>query len=156
MKYLKCLISFVLIANLAHAQNKGSETPDIKSLVDSRRFVFAAESANPMRGRTVSLSPGYTIEVSPDTVSCNLPYYGRAYSAPMNPSDAGIKFNSTDFTYAVKDRKKNGRDITIKAKDNTRSYQIFFTISSKGSTSLRIVSSDRESISYNGYIKNSK
>ena len=71
----------------------------------------------------------------------------------MNPSDAGIKFTSSDFTYTVKDRKKNGWDVTIKAKDGTRSHQIFLTISSNGSASARVLSSDRESISYNGYIQ---
>jgi hypothetical protein len=152
MKSLKCIL---LIANLTHAQDKPAES-DIKALVENKNFVFSAQSASPMRGRTVHLSPGYTLEVSADTVVSNLPYYGRSYSAPMNPSDAGIKFTSLDFTYDVKDRKKNGWDVTIKAKDGTRNHQIFLTISSNGSASARVVSSDRESISYNGYIQKSQ
>ena len=152
MKYLKILIAFFLIANIAYAQDKSSDT-DFKSLVDNKRFVFVAQSANPMRGRTIHLSPGYRIEVSADTVKTDLPYYGRAFSAPMNSSDAGIKFTSTEFTYTVKDRKKNGWDVTIKAKDNTRSHQIYLTISSKGSASARVLSSDKESISFDGYIQ---
>ena len=67
MKYLKSLISILLIANLTHAQDKPTES-DIKALVDNKNFVFAAQSASPMRGRTVHLSPGYTLEVSADTV----------------------------------------------------------------------------------------
>ena len=38
-----------------------------------KRFVFSAQSANPMRGRTVHLSPGYTIKVSADTVIAIFP-----------------------------------------------------------------------------------
>ena len=154
MKYLTFLISCLLLSNLAPAQDKSAT--DIKALLDDKRFEFAAESASPLRGRTISLSPGYTLDLSPDTVICNLPYYGRAYTAAINPSDAGIKFTSTDFTYTVKDRKKNGWDVTIKAKDGIRSHQIFLTISSNGSSSVRMVSSDRESISYNGNIKSSQ
>jgi hypothetical protein len=145
----------LLIANFTHAQDQPTES-DIKALVDNKNFVFAAQSASPMRGRTVHLSPGYTLEVSADTVVSNLPYYGRSYSAPMNPSDAGIKFSSSDFTYTVKERKKNGWDVSIKAKDGTKNHQIYLTISSNGSASARVVSSDRESISYNGYIQKSK
>jgi hypothetical protein len=155
MKYLKSLISILLIANLTHAQDKPTES-DIKALVDSKNFLFEAQSASPMRGRTVHLSPGNTLKVSADTVVSDLPYYGRAHSAPMNPSDAGIKFTSSDFTYDVKDRKKSGWDVTIKAKDGTRSHQIYLTISSNGSASIRLVSSDRDAISYNGYIQKSK
>lgn len=155
MKYIKSLIPILFIANLIHAQDATKES-DIAALVNNKNFVFAAQSASPMRARTVHLSPGYTVEVSADTVVSNLPYYGRSYSAPMNPSDAGIKFTSSDFTYTVKDRKKNGWDVTIKAKDGTRNYQIFFTISSDGSASGRVVASDRESISYNGYIQKSQ
>jgi len=155
MKYLKSLISILLIANLTYAQDKPTEA-DFKALVDNKTFVFAAQSASPLRGRTVHLSPGYTIKVSGDSVVSDLPYYGRAHSAPMNSSDAGIKFTSSDFTYDVKDRKKNGWDVTIKAKDGTRSHQIYLTISSNGSASVRVVSSDRDSISYNGDIQKSK
>jgi len=155
MKSLKSLISILLIANLTYAQDKPTEA-DFKALVDNKTFVFAAQSASPLRGRTVHLSPGYTIKVSGDSVVSDLPYYGRAHSAPMNSSDAGIKFTSSDFTYTVKDRKKNGWDVTIKAKDGTRSHQIYLTISSNGSASVRVVSSDRDSISYNGDIQKSK
>ena len=155
MKALKSLIFILLIANLAHAQDKPTES-DIKALVDNKTFVFAAQSASPARGRTVHLTPGYTLEISADTVESNLPYYGRSYSAPMNPSDAGIKFTSSDFTYEVKARKKNGWDVTIKAKNGTRNHQIYLTISSNGSASARVISSDRESISYNGNIQKSQ
>ncbi|HZB12771.1 MAG TPA: DUF4251 domain-containing protein [Chryseolinea sp.] len=156
MKYLKCLIPYLLIATIGQAQEKVSETNDIKSLVESKRFVFIAESASPLRGRTVSLTPGFTVVVSSDTITCDLPYYGRAYSAPIGSNEGGFKFTSTDFTYTVKDRKKGGWDISIKAKDNTSSHQIYFTISSSGQASLRAIPSDRQSISYNGYIKGSR
>jgi Domain of unknown function (DUF4251) len=153
MNYLMSLISFLLIANFVSAQDKASESADFKALVDNKSFVFAAQSANPMRGRTIHLSPGYTMEVSADTVTASLPYYGRAYSAPMNPSDTGIKFTSSEFTYTVKDRKKNGWDVAIKAKDGIRSHQIYLTISSNGAASARVLSSDKESISFDGYIQ---
>lgn len=145
----------LLTAILTNAQDKPTES-DIKALIDNKNFVFAAQSASPLRGRTVHLSPGYTLKVSADTVVSDLPYYGRAHSAPINPSDAGIKFTSSDFTYTVKARKKNGWEVSIKARDGTRTHQIFLTISSNGSTSVRVASTDRDSISYNGYVQKSQ
>jgi len=107
----------------------------------------------PMRGRNIQLSPGYALTVSPDTVMCDLPYYGRAYQAPMNPSDGGIKFTSTDFEYTVKNQKKGGWDIQIKPKDVRNSPQVSLSISAKGYASMRVISTDRESISFNGVIQ---
>ncbi|HEX6223181.1 MAG TPA: DUF4251 domain-containing protein [Chryseolinea sp.] len=153
MKYLKCLIPILLMAAVAHGQE---ESGNLKALVEGKRFVFAAESASPPKARTISLTPGYTVKLSGDTIICDLPYYGRSYSAPIGATDGGIKFTSTDFTYTVKDRKKGGWDISIKVKDNTRTHQFFFTISPKGPASLRAIPSDRQSISFNGYIKGSQ
>ena len=65
MKSLKSLIAILLIASLAHAQDKPTAS-DIKTLIDNKTFVFHAQSANPPRGRTVHLSPGYTLEMSAD------------------------------------------------------------------------------------------
>jgi hypothetical protein len=152
---LKTLIAFLLVVNLTYAQN-ADESVDFKALIDNKTFLFSAQSASPMRARTIHLSPGYTLKVSPDTVVSDLPFYGRTYSATMNPSDAGIKFTATEFTYTVKARKKNGWDVSIKAKDGVRTIQIFFTITGKGSASARVLASDRESISYDGYIQKSE
>lgn len=152
---LKTLISFLLLVNLAYAQ-KADESVDFKALVEAKTFVFSARSASPMRARTIFLSPGYTIKVSPDTVISDMPFYGRMYSATMNPSDAGLKFTATDFTYTVKDRKKKGWDVAIKAKDGVRTIQIFFTITPNGSASARVLASDREAISYDGDIQKPK
>ena len=38
------------------------QNADFKALVDNKTFVFAAQSASPMRGRTVHLSPGIHIK----------------------------------------------------------------------------------------------
>ncbi len=155
MKNLIYFLPFVLVTVFSNAQDskKRQETPDVKALVEEQRFEFVAESANPMRGRSIYLSPGYTFFVSKDTVESDLPYYGRAYQAPMNPSDAGIKFTSTDFTYTIKDRKKKGWDIFIKTNDASPPTQANLSIFADGSASLRVTSMDKQSISFYGYIR---
>ena len=155
MKHLIYFLPFVFVTVICNAQGakKAQDSPDVKALVDAQHFEFVAESANPMRGRSIYLSPGYTFYVSKDTVESDLPYYGRAYQAPMNPSSAGIKFTSTDFTYTIKDRKKKGWDIFIKTNDASPPTQANLSIFADGSASLRVTSMDRQSISFYGYIR---
>jgi hypothetical protein len=153
MKYLKCLLPLVLSAGISYAQDKNSvEITDIKDLIESRSFEFSAQSAHPMRARTINLSPRYTFTVSPDTIVSDLPYYGRAYQATMDPDDAGIKFTSTDFTYTAKERKKGGWEIAIKPKDVRNSPIANLSISANGYTSLNVISTDKQAISFRGIV----
>jgi hypothetical protein len=70
----------------------------------------------------------------------------------MNPGEAGIKFTSTDFAYTATERKKEKWEISIKTKDGNTA-QINLTVFSNGSASLRVTSVDRQSISFQGYIR---
>ena len=155
MKNIVYGLPLFLVFGFSNAQDpkKVHETVAVNALVEAQRFEFVAASANPMRGRSVFLSQGYTLYVSKDTIEADLPYYGRAYQAPMNPNDAGIKFTSTDFTYTLKDRKKKGWDIFIKTNDATLPTQLNLSIFADGSASLRVTSMDRQSISFYGHIR---
>ncbi|HEY3405620.1 MAG TPA: DUF4251 domain-containing protein [Ohtaekwangia sp.] len=161
MKLLNLTLLFwaLIISVSGFAQEPKSETDGtsgIKALIDSKHFVFMAESATPMRGGFRTLSPGYTLQVSGDTLTCDLPYYGRAYTAPINPAEAGMKFTSLKFDYTVKDKKKKGWTISIKTKDQVSTVQINISAFSNGSASVYINSTDRQSISYSGRIESKK
>ncbi len=153
MKILVSIAFAFLAVSLCYGQTSDATTTDIKSLIESRRFEFVAESANPLRGRTIFLSQGYTFRVQPDTLVSFLPYYGRAYQANLDPSSAGIKFNSTDFEYVEKPRKNGRWEIQIQPKDISQSPQLFLSIHENGQASLRVISIDRQSISFQGYIR---
>ena len=153
MKYLLIIVTVLLTARLSNGQpSELSEPTDIASMVQSRKYEFVAESANPMRGRTIFLSPGYSFLVRPDSLVSYLPYYGRSYQATMDPSSAGIKFTSTDFEYIEKPRKKRRWDIQIRPKDVSQS-QLYLSIHENGQASLRVIFIDRQSISFQGYIR---
>ena len=124
-----------------------------KTMVDSQHFVFVAQSVIPLRGRFRNLTSLYDVSISKDTMVSYLPYFGRAYSAPINPSDAGLDFTSTNFLYSVTPHKKSGWDVVIKPKDKMEIQQYLFTIYDNGSASLNVISTSRDPISFNGYIK---
>lgn len=150
--YLFIVIS-TLVAASTFAQNSKTEKEDISGLIEAKRFVFQAQSVSPLRGGSRQLSPGYNLLVLPDTVTSDLPFFGRAYQASPGAIGGGVKFTSTDFEYTVKDRKKGGWDIAIKPKDVSNSQQVFISVSKNGNASVRIISTDREAISFNGFVE---
>ncbi len=90
-------------ANLANAQdakmNEPDREPDIKSMIDAHGYVFKAQSVHPTRGRVVQLNSDYNLKISKDTVRSYLPYFGRAYSAPLDGRGGGIEFTSKNFEH---------------------------------------------------------
>lgn len=123
----------------------------IKELVDKKQFVFHAQSLTPLKGSMRTLSPGYTMKVSPDTIVCDLPYVGRAFQASYGSSDGGMKFHASKYDYNVKEKKK-GWTINIAPKEVSGSPKVIISLFENGNARITITSNDRESISYSGII----
>lgn len=121
-------------------------------MVESKSFVFTAETARPMRGGNQQLSGGYDLTVNPGSIVAYLPYYGRAQTIPIDASDGGVKFSSTNFQYEAVAGKK-GWKITIKTNDVSHVRQLYLTIYDNGKATLDVMNINRDDISYNGYIK---
>jgi|SRR5882757_1320131 len=142
----------LLYAQTTKADKQAEKTAAIKNLVDSQNYVFKAQSAMPMSGRTRQLTSDYDLKVTHSQVVSYLPYFGRAYTAPIDPSQGGIQFTSKDFDYSVVARKKGGWDIQIKPKDYRDVQQLSLSISENGYATLQVTSTNRQAISFNGYI----
>ncbi len=145
-----------VIAQDTHKEKHASKVALIKNLVESQHYVFVAQMVLPMNGNTRQLTSEYDVKVSKDTISSYLPYFGRAYSASLNPDDAGIKFVSKDFKYKTTSHKKGVWDIQISPVDTKNVQQLNFFISEDGYASLQVILTDRQSISFNGYVKAGK
>ena len=142
-----------LQAQNSKAQKDSLKTAHISHLIDTTYFRFKAEWVLPMGGRNRYLTPDYyDLTVSRDTIVAYLPYFGRAYVAPMDPSQNGIQFTSKNFTYTTAPRKKGGWDISIKFKDAGDVQQMQLTVTEDGSASLSVTSVNRQSISFTGHI----
>lgn len=151
------LIALLVSRQLVFAQKPATEKElAIQTLVDNQQYVFYAESVSPMSGRQRFLTSDYTVEVSKDTVVSYLPFFGKAYAAPIGSTDGGIKFTSTNFEYKITPRKKGGWDINIKPKDVSDVQQLSLTVYKNGTAYLSVNSTNRQSISYNGHISEKK
>jgi hypothetical protein len=140
------------------AEKKAAKQAEIKQMVEAQNFVFKANYALPMRGGSRALTSDYDLTISKDTIVSFLPYFGRAYVAPPpGTTDGGIKVNTTKFTYSSA-KKGSGWNITIKPKEKNiadwRDVQTFnLSISQDGYGSLQVTSTNRDPISFNGYIE---
>jgi len=142
----------IAIAGILPARAQGDKEAATKQLVESGRYVFIPQSALPLSGHVRQLTPDYNLVVTKDTLEAYLPYFGRAYSAPVNTTDGGIQFVSTSFEYTATPRKKSGWDISIKPKDYREVQQMQLSVSETGYASLQVISTNRQAISFNGYI----
>ncbi len=136
------------------ATQKQETANEVRQKVSDLEFTFTANYAFPTSLRSVNLAPYYDVKVSPDTVECYLPYFGRAYVAPIDPMDGGIKFTSTTFDYEVTESKKKGNWlIDIRVKDRGNDITLFFDIWDNATARLTVSDSRRQSISFTGDIE---
>lgn len=139
------------------ATEKAQQAQFLSEQIKSFNFEFIATYAYPQNFRPIYLSSPYDVKVSPDTVQAYLPYYGRAFSAPMDPSEGGIKFTSTDFKYEIeKGRKAGNWIIKIITADTNRPFELNFNLWDNGSGSLNVQDRDRQSISFQGSVEAQK
>jgi hypothetical protein len=142
----------------AQTPKQAAKAQAIKNMVNNMSFVFQANYVNPQRGGGKSLDYGYDLVILKDTITAYLPYFGRAYVAPTDPTEGGIKFKTTHFDYKAKTNKKGGWDVVIIPKDRTitdmRDVQsLRLSITSSGYASLNVTSTNRDPISFDGYIE---
>lgn len=137
----------------AQAQDKKQQREqEVTQLVGSQHFSFRAQSALPLRGRSRQLTSDYRMKILKDSIICDLPYFGRSQNAPLDPSETGLQFTSTDFEYTKKDAKKGGWDISITFKDVKEPRRLTMSISSSGYASIQVPGTNRDPIAFNGEI----
>jgi hypothetical protein len=146
------MVTLLLLCTAALVQAQDKEVVNVQEILETKNFIFKAETVTPARGRLRQLTSEYDLVVKPDTVVSFLPYFGRAYSAPINPADAGIKFTSVNFDYSVKSGKKNSWDVAIKPSDAHDVQDLYLTVFDNGRATLRVNSVNRQTISFNGYV----
>lgn len=148
------LLLFSITAVLpAMAQDKeAGKEQQIEAMLQNKNFVFKATSAIPLRGRTVQLTSEYDLRLANDTLRAFLPYFGRAYSAPYASTDGGIKLTTTDYTYTISNKKKKRWNITITPKDASAVQQFNLSVTKSGYATLQVLNTNRDAITFNGYI----
>lgn len=164
MKYNKIFTIFTLVAALSilfiscgtsqSAVKKAEKAKLLDEQIENLDFKFTAEHAYPQGYQSIHLTSSYDVTLTPNSVKAYLPYFGRAYRAPMSSSEGGIKFESTDFESKVQIGKRPGEwHVTIKTKDTSRPFTLYFHLWNNGTGQLNVTDQDRQSISFKGSIE---
>ncbi len=146
-------ILLIACAATAGAQSAADKKAAIQNLVESQSYVFKAQTALPLSGRSRHLTSDYDLRVSKASIISYLPYFGRAYAPPIDPTQGGIQFTSKAFDYKMTPGKKGGWTVVIKPSDIRDVQRMTLSISSAGYTTLQVTSMNRQAISFNGVIE---
>lgn len=127
---------------------------DLKKAIEQKTFRFSAQWAIAYTGERKLLQPAYEVIVSPDSVSCYLPFFGRTYTTPT-PEELrfmAVDFRSTKFSYSATSTRHEGNSIIITPSDTRNAQQLLFSITRNGWASLNIRFAGRDPMSYEGII----
>ena len=81
-----------------------------------------------------------------------LPYFGTAYDAPYGGGN-GLDFKEPIKEYKAEQVKKNKTRITIKTDHESDHLTYTLEVFDNGNVSLNVISSRRQSINFNGTLK---
>lgn len=157
MKALKLFHSgligvLLLLSSCAVSQVRNQKQAEVKALLESRNFLFVAESASPMGGGNIRLTSAYNLSIRGDSLNSHLPYFGTAYRAPFGSSTSPLSFTSSDFDYDSKTSGNGSYTITIRLNKPADPDVMTLSVSRSGYGTLHVNSIDRQPISFYGYI----
>ncbi len=158
MKIFKSLflVSLVILVSCAGSRRpvlqRVTDAGLLQQMLENKNFIFVAENVQPMRGSLRNLSSSYDLTLRNDSLISELPYFGQARRAPMNPSDISLRFTSKDFAYDLVQNKPGQWDINIKPEDFSGVRQLFLEVYDNGRARLNVNSLSRDPISFMGFI----
>lgn len=126
---LLLLVAFGCVSARVFHSRPSTETamfsPDsLQDLIASRHYAFRAESVLPQQGRIRILTLDYELKIENDTLVCDLPYYGKEYTAPVDPSQDPMEFKSFNFGYSFKTGKKGNWEVYLTPRDGSAVSQM--------------------------------
>ena len=138
----------VACATLTPAE-KAELAKKVNAALDDRHYTINIRTMSPMRGPTRTVTSPWTVEVKGDTLVSYLPYIGRAYNVPYG-GGKGLNFSAPIESYQEGMGKNGKRHIEIKLTNEEDTYLYTLEVFDNGSSSVSVMSRQREQISYSG------
>ena len=157
MKTIRTIFFLLLVAVIGaptlsaqtKKEKKEMKQKAVRELVLSEKYKIDVDRAIPARGRFVSLTSPYSIEIRNDSVISYLPYYGRAYSIPYGGGE-GLNFKAPISDYKIEWDKKGTAKVRFIARSTEDRFSFNIDIFSNGSSSIFVNMQNRQSISFQG------
>ncbi len=170
---LKIIIFGVFMAVFTACSSQSTvANANITKLLKENEFTFMAQRANPASADVVNvltsmpnststqvlnLDHGYSLKITKNEIIAVLPYFGRMFSSSYDNTNNSYRFTSKDFNISQSSGKKGSIIYLINVKDQQNVRKMILEVFPNGKAYLSIDSTDRQPISYDGYIEeNSK
>jgi hypothetical protein len=138
-------------SKLSKNEKKDAQFEQMAALIEGGEFVYTAQSASPMGGKTIQITSSYTLEAKEGIYKAYLPYFGRAHSASYG-GDGGVEFEGEPTDLKVnKNADKKTITISFNIKNKNETYGCTL-VTGGGNGTLTITSSNRSTISYYGKV----
>lgn len=156
MKTIRIIFSLLLITAMSmptlsaqtKKEKKELKKQAVEKLVTSGKYKINVNRALPARGRSVTLTSPYSVEIRNDSVISYLPYYGRAYSIPYGGGE-GLNFKAPLTDYKLWDKKETAK-IKFSARSEEDKFDFNIDVFSNGSSTIFVNMQNRQSISFQG------
>ena len=147
------LLAAVLLGGCAtseeRAAQKAEQVKKVTAALNRRQYKIAIARMYPMNGPSKTVTYGYSVEVKNDSLFSYLPYFGRAYNVPYG-GGKGLNFSAPIGSYQEKVAKNGKRRIEIGLTNEEDTYLYILEVFDNGSSTVSVMSRQREQISYSG------
>ena len=136
----------------ARDQRRRDRAEKVAGAIESGRYRVGIRTAYPIRGAAVQVTGDYGLEVSGDSVTVYLPYFGRGYTLPYG-GGKGLNFSGVTENFKITQPKRDRKHVEFSVKNDEDTYKFHIDIFDNGSASINVMPQQREMISFNGEIE---
>ena len=154
-KILATLLLLIGIAPIVSAQSLDDQTVQriVNQLVGARTYKFQATRILSSGGSQSSLSAMKTMTVNKDTLTLNLPYFGKGGSSADAQIGNPLQFTTKNFTYKAEPGNKGGIIVRIEAvSPNNDRFTITMSLPKGNMGKLTLTSASRSTMEFSGFL----
>lgn len=159
---MKCLISLIIAVltlascatadKVARDERRREKAGMVAESIESGRYRVGVRTAYPVRGGAVQVTGDYGLEVSGDSVTVYLPYFGRGYTLPYG-GGKGLNFKALTTEYDVRKMKRGRTRVEFSTRNDEDTYRFTVEVFDNGQVSIDVQPQQRSRISYSGELE---
>lgn len=159
---MKCLISLIIAVltlascatadKVARDERRREKAGMVAESIESGRYRVGIRTAYPIRGGAVQVTGDYGLEVSGDSVTVYLPYFGRGYTLPYG-GGKGLNFKALTTEYDVRKMKRGRTRVEFSTRNDEDTYRFTVDVFDNGQVSIYVQPQQRSRISYSGELE---
>lgn len=138
--------------NVARDERRREKAGMVAESIESGRYRVGIRTAYPIRGAAVQVTGDYGLEVSGDSVTVYLPYFGRGYTLPYG-GGKGLNFKALTTEYDVRKMKRGRTRVEFSTRNDEDTYRFTVDVFDNGQVSIDVQPQQRSRISYSGELE---